>query len=58
MELSTLSLPFIYIVEKGFKDMKFDLGALPVGVHSDDTMQGYLLVEFISCMIDVLKKDF
>lgn len=39
-------------VEKGFRDMKSDLGALPMGVHTDDTMQGYLLVEFISLIIE------
>ena len=39
-------------VEKGFRDMKSDLGALPMGVHTDDTIQGYLLVEFISLIIE------
>ncbi|MGC8562790.1 MAG: IS1634 family transposase, partial [Thermoplasmata archaeon] len=39
-------------VEKGFRDMKSDLGALPMGVHTDYTMQGYLLVEFISLIIE------
>ena len=38
--------------EKGFRDMRFDLGALPMGVHTDDTMQGYLLVDFISPIIE------
>jgi transposase len=39
-------------VEKGFRDMKTELGALPMGVHSDDTMQGYLLIEFISLIME------
>jgi hypothetical protein len=38
--------------EKGFRDMKSDLGALPMGVHTDDKMLGYLLVEFISFIIE------
>ena len=38
--------------EKGFRDMKTDLGALPMGVHSDDTMQGYILVQFISLIME------
>ena len=39
-------------VEKGFRYMKSDLGSLPMGVHSDETMQGYLLVQFISLIIE------
>ena len=39
-------------VEKGFRDMKSDLDALPMGVHSDETMQGYLLIEFIALIME------
>lgn len=39
-------------VEKGFRDMKSDLGSLPMGVHSDETMQGYLLIQFISLIVE------
>jgi transposase len=30
-------------VEKGFRDMKSDLGSLPMGMHSDETMQDIFL---------------
>ena len=39
-------------VEKGFRDMKSDLGTLPMGVHMDQTMQGYLLVQFIALILE------
>jgi len=39
-------------VEKGFRNMKSDLEALPMGVHGDETMQGYLLVQFIALIIE------
>ncbi len=39
-------------VEKGFRNMKSDLGTLPMGVHGDETIQGYLLVQFIALIIE------
>ncbi len=39
-------------IEKCFRDMKSDLGTLPMGVHGDETMQGYLLIQFVSLIIE------
>lgn len=39
-------------VEKGFRDMKSDLDALPMGTHTAETMQGYLLVQFLSLILE------
>ena len=36
----------------GFRNMKSDLEALPMGVHGDETMQGYLLVQFIALIME------
>ncbi|AKA48060.1 hypothetical protein IX51_01930 [uncultured archaeon] len=40
-------------VEKGFRDMKSDLEALPMGTHTDETMHGYLLVQFVALILDL-----
>ena len=39
-------------VEKGFRDMKSDLEAIPMGTHTDETMQGYLLVQFVALIME------
>ena len=39
-------------VVKGFRDTKSDIGSMPMGVHSDETMQGYLLIQFISLIVE------
>lgn len=39
-------------VEKGFRDMKTDLDAIPMGTHTDETMKGYLLVQFVALMLE------